>query len=73
MHVFMSLQKERDLELAARIGQSLLKQTQELTARNEILDEQFEIAKEEVYNLCYAICVPLWSAEQKLYELPILC
>uniref|UniRef100_A0A3Q3WMA2 Uncharacterized protein n=1 Tax=Mola mola TaxID=94237 RepID=A0A3Q3WMA2_MOLML len=44
-------EKERDLELAARIGQSLLKQTQELTARNEILDEQFEIAKEEIAQL----------------------
>lgn len=44
----VSLQKERDLELAARIGQSLLKQNQELTARNEMLDEQLEIAKEEV-------------------------
>lgn len=43
-----SRQKERDLELAARIGQSLLKQNQELTARNEMLDEQLEIAKEEV-------------------------
>lgn len=44
----MLLQKERDLELAARIGQSLLKQNQELTARNEMLDEKLEIAKEEV-------------------------
>uniref|UniRef100_A0A3P9MTP2 Trafficking kinesin-binding protein 1-like n=1 Tax=Poecilia reticulata TaxID=8081 RepID=A0A3P9MTP2_POERE len=41
-------EKERDLELAARIGQSLLKQNQELTSRNETLDEQVEIAKEEV-------------------------
>lgn len=45
---FLSPQKERDLELAARIGQSLLKQNQELTARNEMIDEQLEIAKEEV-------------------------
>lgn len=42
------MQKERDLELAARIGQSLLKQNQDLTARNERLDEQLELAKEEV-------------------------
>uniref|UniRef100_A0A3B5QRS2 Trafficking kinesin-binding protein 1-like n=1 Tax=Xiphophorus maculatus TaxID=8083 RepID=A0A3B5QRS2_XIPMA len=41
-------EKERDLELAARIGQSLLKQNQELTSRNETLDEQLEIATEEV-------------------------
>lgn len=44
-------EKERDLELAARIGQSLLKQNQELTARNEILDEQLEAAKEEIAQL----------------------
>ncbi|XP_062244575.1 trafficking kinesin-binding protein 1 isoform X1 [Platichthys flesus] len=44
-------EKERDLELAARIGQSLLKQNQELTTRNEILDEQLEIAKEEIAQL----------------------
>uniref|UniRef100_A0A3B4T576 Trafficking kinesin-binding protein 1-like n=1 Tax=Seriola dumerili TaxID=41447 RepID=A0A3B4T576_SERDU len=44
-------EKERDLELAARIGQSLLKQNQELTSRNEMLDEQLEIAKEEIAQL----------------------
>ncbi|XP_047435267.1 trafficking kinesin-binding protein 1 isoform X2 [Mugil cephalus] len=44
-------EKERDLELAARIGQSLLKQNQELTARNEMLDEQLEIATEEIAQL----------------------
>lgn len=42
------LQKERDLELAARIGQSLLKQNRSLTERNELLEEQLELAKEEV-------------------------
>lgn len=45
---FGFVQKERDLELAARIGQSLLKQNQELTERNGMLDEQLEMAKEEV-------------------------
>ncbi|KAM9314795.1 trafficking kinesin-binding protein 1 [Pholidichthys leucotaenia] len=44
-------EKERDLELAARIGQSLLKQNQELTARNEMLDEQLELTKEEIAQL----------------------
>ncbi|XP_029286531.1 trafficking kinesin-binding protein 1 [Cottoperca gobio] len=44
-------EKERDLELAARIGQSLLKQNQEITARNEMLDEQLELAKEEIAQL----------------------
>ncbi|CAG5929018.1 unnamed protein product [Menidia menidia] len=44
-------EKERDLELAARIGQSLLKQNQDLTARNEVLDEQLDVAKEEIAQL----------------------
>uniref|UniRef100_A0A8C6TNZ6 Si:dkey-28e7.3 n=1 Tax=Neogobius melanostomus TaxID=47308 RepID=A0A8C6TNZ6_9GOBI len=44
-------EKERDLELAARIGQSLLKQNQELTVRNETLDGQLETAMEEIAQL----------------------
>ncbi|XP_075703175.1 huntingtin-associated protein 1 isoform X2 [Rhinoderma darwinii] len=48
-------EKERDLELAARIGQSLLKQNLELTARNEFLEEQLEAAKEEVFQLRHDI------------------
>ncbi|MCI4383701.1 hypothetical protein PGIGA_G00029480 [Pangasianodon gigas] len=44
-------EKERDLELAARIGQSLLKQNKALTERNELLDEQLEAAKEEIAQL----------------------
>ncbi|CAI9618978.1 unnamed protein product, partial [Staurois parvus] len=48
-------EKERDLELAARIGQSLLKQNQELTVRNEYLEEQLEAAKEEVYQLRHEV------------------
>lgn len=42
------LQKERDLELAARIGQSLLKKNKTLSDRNEVLEEQVEHAREEV-------------------------
>ncbi|XP_014814563.1 PREDICTED: LOW QUALITY PROTEIN: huntingtin-associated protein 1 [Calidris pugnax] len=44
-------EKERDLELAARIGQSLLKQNRSLTERNELLEEQLELAKEEIAQL----------------------
>ncbi|KAM3865288.1 trafficking kinesin-binding protein 1 [Diretmus argenteus] len=44
-------EKERDLELAARIGQSLLKQNRDLTAQNVMLDEQLDIAKEEIAQL----------------------
>ncbi|KAM9308531.1 trafficking kinesin-binding protein 1 isoform 3-T3 [Gastrophryne carolinensis] len=44
-------EKERDLELAARIGQSLLKKNKTLTERNELLEEQVEHIKEEVSQL----------------------
>ncbi|XP_032806948.1 trafficking kinesin-binding protein 1-like isoform X2 [Petromyzon marinus] len=44
-------EKERDLELAARIGQSLLKKIKVLTVRNEILEEQIEHTTEEVAQL----------------------
>ncbi|XP_033959257.1 trafficking kinesin-binding protein 1 isoform X1 [Pseudochaenichthys georgianus] len=41
-------EKERDLELAARIGQSLLKKNKSLSERNELLEEQVEHIREEV-------------------------
>ncbi|ETE68220.1 Trafficking kinesin-binding protein 1, partial [Ophiophagus hannah] len=41
-------EKEHDLELAARIGKTLLKQNRSLSERNELLEEQLELAKEEV-------------------------
>ncbi|XP_010779122.1 trafficking kinesin-binding protein 1 isoform X2 [Notothenia coriiceps] len=41
-------EKERDLELAARIGQSLLKKNKTLSERNELLEEQVEHIREEV-------------------------
>ncbi|XP_051957089.1 trafficking kinesin-binding protein 1-like [Xyrauchen texanus] len=44
-------EKERDLELAARIGKSLLKQNKAVTERNKLLDEQLEIATEEIAQL----------------------
>ncbi|XP_028673753.1 trafficking kinesin-binding protein 1 isoform X4 [Erpetoichthys calabaricus] len=44
-------EKERDLELAARIGQSLLKKNKILTERNELLEEQVEHIREEVSQL----------------------
>ncbi|XP_043575467.1 trafficking kinesin-binding protein 1 isoform X2 [Chiloscyllium plagiosum] len=44
-------EKERDLELAARIGQSLLKKNRTLTERNEHLEERVEHAREEVSQL----------------------
>uniref|UniRef100_A0A8C6KNA4 Trafficking kinesin protein 1 n=1 Tax=Nothobranchius furzeri TaxID=105023 RepID=A0A8C6KNA4_NOTFU len=41
----------RDLELAARIGQSLLKKNKALSDRNEVLEEQIEHVREEVSQL----------------------
>lgn len=46
------MQKERDLELAARIGQSLLKKNKGLSERNELLEEQVEHIREEVHSEC---------------------
>nr|XP_060636974.1 trafficking kinesin-binding protein 1-like isoform X1 [Anolis sagrei ordinatus] len=48
-------EKEHDLELAARIGQSLLKQNRSLSERNELLEEQIELAKEEIAQLRHEI------------------
>ncbi|KAJ3598194.1 hypothetical protein NHX12_001705 [Muraenolepis orangiensis] len=44
-------EKERDLELAARIGQSLLKKNKTLSDRNAVLEEQVEHIREEVSQL----------------------
>lgn len=41
-------QKERDLELAARIGQSLLKKNRTLTEQNDYLEERVAQIAEEV-------------------------
>uniref|UniRef100_A0A8C1M8V8 Trafficking protein, kinesin binding 1 n=1 Tax=Cyprinus carpio TaxID=7962 RepID=A0A8C1M8V8_CYPCA len=44
-------EKERDLELAARIGQSLLKRNHVLSEQNEYLEEQVGTIREEVAQL----------------------
>uniref|UniRef100_A0A3B4A6D5 Trafficking protein, kinesin binding 1a n=1 Tax=Periophthalmus magnuspinnatus TaxID=409849 RepID=A0A3B4A6D5_9GOBI len=44
-------EKERDLELAAKIGQSLLKKNQALTEQNDYLEEQVAQITEEVAQL----------------------
>ncbi|XP_033849018.3 trafficking kinesin-binding protein 1 isoform X9 [Acipenser ruthenus] len=50
-------EKERDLELAARIGQSLLKKNKTLTERNEFLEEQVEHIRDEVSQLRHELSV----------------
>lgn len=61
---FISVQKERDLELAARIGQSLLKKNKALSERNELLEEQVEHIREEVHSesvcVCVCVCFCIW-------------
>lgn len=52
----MFLQKERDLELAARIGQSLLKKNKALSERNDLLEEQVEHIREEVHTETVCVC-----------------
>lgn len=55
------IQKERDLELAARIGQSLLDQNRSLKSRNDVLENELAESKESVsqslllfHLLCFA-------------------
>ncbi|RWS16376.1 Trafficking kinesin-binding protein 1-like protein, partial [Dinothrombium tinctorium] len=50
-------EKERDLELAARIGQSLLEQNKELKSRNEELENEIGAANETVTQLKHDIAV----------------
>lgn len=45
---FFFLQKERDLELAAKIGQTLLTKNQELSEKNDVLEEQLNLLSEKV-------------------------
>lgn len=46
-------QRDRDLELAARIGQSLLHRNQLLQERNEAVEEQLAQALDQVAYTCY--------------------
>ncbi|XP_016285033.2 trafficking kinesin-binding protein 1, partial [Monodelphis domestica] len=50
-------EKERDLELAARIGQSLLKQNCSLSKQNELLEDQLELAREEIAQLRHEVAM----------------
>uniref|UniRef100_A0A3Q3WCY0 Uncharacterized protein n=1 Tax=Mola mola TaxID=94237 RepID=A0A3Q3WCY0_MOLML len=50
-------EKETDLELAARIGQSLLKKNKALSERNELLENQVEHIQEEVCQLRHDLSV----------------
>lgn len=44
-------QKEKDLELAAKIGKSLLERNKELQQTNEFLEEQLNFATDQVTQL----------------------
>lgn len=49
------MQKERDLELAARIGQTLLTKNQELSEKNDVLEEQLVLLSEKVIEETYRL------------------
>lgn len=56
LRIFSStVQKERDLELAARIGQSLLKKNRVLSEQKEYLEEQVGTIREEVHKQIYNV------------------
>lgn len=61
IEVVVSLQKERDLELAAHIGQSLLKKNKALSERNELLEEQVEHIREEVHKQRVSLVAVEWD------------
>ena len=44
----LSFQKERDLELAAKIGQTLLHKNEHLVDKNEVLEETLSHVNEKV-------------------------
>ncbi|XP_064598414.1 trafficking kinesin-binding protein 1-like isoform X4 [Liolophura sinensis] len=48
-------EKERDLELAARIGQTLLEKNKQLCGKNEELEEQLAVANDKVNQLRHDI------------------
>ena len=48
MFCLCHLQKERDLELAARIGQNLLEKNQDIESQKEHLEELLAEANEKV-------------------------
>ncbi|XP_038634639.1 trafficking kinesin-binding protein 1-like isoform X2 [Scyliorhinus canicula] len=50
-------EKERDVELAARIGQSLLKQNRILRENNEYLQQELQHINEEVAQLKHEVCM----------------
>ena len=56
-------EKERDLELAAHIGQTLLMKNKTVLEENEILEEKLEKAMEEVFS--FMIFKYLFSTKNK--------
>lgn len=54
--LFLIEQKERDLELAARIGQSLLQENKSLKSRNEHLESEINASNEKVRFLVSSSC-----------------
>jgi trafficking kinesin-binding protein 1 len=51
----LSLQKERDLEIAARIGQSLLEKNRDIQEKNETLEDEVRHSLEQVNQLRHEV------------------
>ncbi|XP_067138624.1 trafficking kinesin-binding protein 1-like isoform X1 [Centruroides vittatus] len=64
-------EKERDLELAARIGQSLLEQNKDLRLRNEQLEQDLTIATETEEKLTREIISATEGVTQLKHELSL--
>lgn len=57
-------QQEKDLELAAKIGQSLLERNKELQHRNEALEEQLNFSNEQVNHTVSTYFHTIWTVFQ---------
>lgn len=64
-------EKEHDLELAARIGQSLLEQNKDLKQRNELLEQEYSNANETVEHLTLEVIAAADRVTQLRHELTL--
>jgi hypothetical protein len=64
-------EKEQDLELAARIGQSLLQENKSLKSRNEVLEHEITVSNEKVS--FFVSLFPLLDIPHILFNLRNFC
>lgn len=63
------MQKERDLELAAKIGQTLLTKNQELSEKNDVLEEHLSLLNEKVRRLLHNL--QYFENDQFIYDINV--